>query len=395
MDSQSNDTKRPPRINLGGPFSAALRAASKTNLTFNDLTLRSKIEGAIAAILSTGVELLNSHLKDGWGEIDFGTGYAERDFRWIEECDSYICILPNDADGHPYRTDGTFVEIGYALAAGKDVALLIDSPENPEWSFFIRDLIKSPRVRVESLDSLMKSPEAVIFNGLLTNDNPYARRSITDVRLWNWFQHHVTLPLSVTVGEADLIVHPGVMNPRFSHSPDFMIGFWNIPTGARVLDMGCGCGVLGINALLSGAGELVAVDLNPAAVENTNENLQRNKVSHLGHAEISDIFSGVSGKFDVILFNPPYWDSKPARSLMERASFDSPGHGFLCAVIEQVQNYLRPNGRCFIAHSDQGNLSLLVNKIESSNLRIDKLHIQQPDKLDFHIRVGFEVSRKN
>jgi len=389
------DTIRPPRIFLGGPFSAALQVGKNGKLTFSDSGLRVKIEAAIKAIRSTGVDLLNSHLQDGWGEIDFGTDFAARDLRWIKECDSYISILPNDPEGNPYRSDGTFIEIGYALAAGKDVVLLIESPESPKWSFFIRDLLKSPLVRVESLDMLMKSPEILIFQGLLSNEMPHTRRKITDVRLWNWFQHRVDLPLFVTVGKADLVVFPGIMNPRFSHSPDFLMTFWRIPPGARVLDIGCGSGVLGVNALLAGAGELVAADLNPVAVENTNENLRRNNVSHLGHAVISDVFSNVSGQFDVILFNPPYWGDKPARDLTEMASFDSPNHGFLSAGIAQLHKYLKPNGRCFIAHADQGNLSLLVKKIESANLRIEDLHVQRPDKPDFHVRVGFEVSRKD
>jgi tRNA1(Val) A37 N6-methylase TrmN6 len=392
---QEYNTLRAPRIFLGGPFSAALHSDDKGNLTFHDSVLRSMIESAISAIRSTGVDLVSSHLKDGWGEIDFESGFATRDLQWIRECDSYICILPSDSDGQLYRTDGTFVEIGYALATGTDVVLLIDSPENTKWSFFIRDLLKSPLVRVESLDRLMESPEALIFQCLLNNNSPRTRKKITDVRLWNWLQHRVDLPLFVTVGKADLVVYPGIMNPRFSHSPDFLMSFWSIPAGARVLDIGCGCGVLGINALLAGAGELVAVDLNPVAVENTNENLRRNNVSHLGRAMISDVFSGVSGQFDIILFNPPYWGDKPASDLLERASFDSPDHGFLSTGIEQLRNYLKPNGRCFIAHSDQGNLSLLVQKLESANLSIEKLHIQRPDKPDFHVRVGFEVSRKN
>ncbi|MFP5309967.1 MAG: 50S ribosomal protein L11 methyltransferase [Actinomycetes bacterium] len=48
--------------------------------------------------------------------------------------------------------------------------------------------------------------------------------------------------------------------------------------GARVLDVGCGTGVLAIGAALAGAATVVAVDVDPDAVEVTLENAARNGV---------------------------------------------------------------------------------------------------------------------
>jgi len=47
-------------------------------------------------------------------------------------------------------------------------------------------------------------------------------------------------------------------------------------TGCRVLDMGCGTGVLGIVAARQGADRVVAVDIDPAAVQNARENADEN-----------------------------------------------------------------------------------------------------------------------
>ncbi len=47
----------------------------------------------------------------------------------------------------------------------------------------------------------------------------------------------------------------------------------------RVLDYGCGSGILAIGAALFGAREIDAVDIDPAAVQSTRENAQRNGVS--------------------------------------------------------------------------------------------------------------------
>src|SRR5262249_50900336 len=49
--------------------------------------------------------------------------------------------------------------------------------------------------------------------------------------------------------------------------------------GERVLDVGCGSGILAIGALLLGAGDAVATDVDPEAVEVTNENAVLNGVA--------------------------------------------------------------------------------------------------------------------
>ncbi|WP_432696462.1 50S ribosomal protein L11 methyltransferase [Marinobacterium sp. YM272] len=46
-----------------------------------------------------------------------------------------------------------------------------------------------------------------------------------------------------------------------------------------VVDYGCGSGILGIAALLLGAREVVAVDIDPQALTATRDNLERNKLS--------------------------------------------------------------------------------------------------------------------
>ena len=47
-------------------------------------------------------------------------------------------------------------------------------------------------------------------------------------------------------------------------------------TGAQVIDMGCGTGILGIAALLLGADALVAIDISSECVTNTLHNIQLN-----------------------------------------------------------------------------------------------------------------------
>jgi len=49
--------------------------------------------------------------------------------------------------------------------------------------------------------------------------------------------------------------------------------------GLRVIDYGCGSGILGVAAALLGAAEVIAVDIDPQALTATQENARRNAVA--------------------------------------------------------------------------------------------------------------------
>ena len=73
--------------------------------------------------------------------------------------------------------------------------------------------------------------------------------------------------------------------------------------GDRVLDMGCGCGILGITALRLGAGYVRAVDIDRRAVETAVENAKRNGVAGCFQAAVGDLTQGIEGKFHLIAAN--------------------------------------------------------------------------------------------
>ncbi len=72
--------------------------------------------------------------------------------------------------------------------------------------------------------------------------------------------------------------------------------------GARVLDVGCGSGILGIGAVRLGAAEVLGVDVDPLAVEAAAANARRNRVARRMRARTGSIPSG-AGPFDLALAN--------------------------------------------------------------------------------------------
>jgi len=74
--------------------------------------------------------------------------------------------------------------------------------------------------------------------------------------------------------------------------------------GKKILEMGCGCGFLSVLLSKLTKCEIVAVDINKEAVENTDLNARKNRANVL--ARQSDLFCNIEEKFDFIIFNPPY-----------------------------------------------------------------------------------------
>ena len=71
---------------------------------------------------------------------------------------------------------------------------------------------------------------------------------------------------------------------------------------ARVLDVGSGSGILSIAAAKLGAASVLAVDVDPIAVEASAANARRNRLSRLVNAREGSAPSG-EGPFDVVLAN--------------------------------------------------------------------------------------------
>lgn len=70
----------------------------------------------------------------------------------------------------------------------------------------------------------------------------------------------------------------------------------------KVLDFGCGSGVLGVCAASLGAESVLAVDIDPMAVKEAEVNFEKNNLSSIGCVQYGSL-EDVRGRFELIIAN--------------------------------------------------------------------------------------------
>lgn len=121
----------------------------------------------------------------------------------------------------------------------------------------------------------------------------------------------------------------------------------------RILEIGCGSGIVSLSAAAADAkNKVLGVDINPAAVGCAKANAAKNKIKNCKFIQ-SDLFSNVEGKFNVILFNPPYLPTGKEETLpdkRENAAYDGGKSGLQISLrfIKEAGAHLLPNGKVAI-----------------------------------------------
>ncbi|MGU3294862.1 HemK2/MTQ2 family protein methyltransferase [Williamsia sp. M5A3_1d] len=142
--------------------------------------------------------------------------------------------------------------------------------------------------------------------------------------------------------------------------------------GARVLDLCCGSGVIGIAAARLGAREVVSFDINPEAVRSTTQNAaSAGVVVDARQGSIADALA--AGPFDVVLSNPPYVPTPDDTEIggdMTASAWDagSDGRSVLDPLCGAVPDLLTPHGMCVIVHSETSGVETTIAMLEDGGL---------------------------
>jgi release factor glutamine methyltransferase len=147
----------------------------------------------------------------------------------------------------------------------------------------------------------------------------------------------------------------------------------DVEKGAQVLDVGTGCGILGILAAEK-AGNVVAVDSNPYAVRCARENSALNNVRSKMAFMQADLLTALIEKetFDLILFNAPYLPSveDEAESWIGRSwAGGINGRQVIDRFISEASPHLKPNSRILLMQSTLTNVEETIRKFEERNLK--------------------------
>jgi release factor glutamine methyltransferase len=147
---------------------------------------------------------------------------------------------------------------------------------------------------------------------------------------------------------------------------------------SRVLDMGTGTGILAAEAAkCSGVNEVVAADIGREAIDYCRKHIRSKKIRFV----VSDLFSNaaISGKFDLIIFNPPYL---PRHPVLKDAALDGGKNGYEVAVrfLGQAKKHLAKKGKILLLIS-----SLTKRKAVEQAIRKNKLRfrVTATKKIDF------------
>jgi 16S rRNA (guanine1207-N2)-methyltransferase len=147
----------------------------------------------------------------------------------------------------------------------------------------------------------------------------------------------IELTADLPAGPTRLVSLPGVFSAdRLDPGTALLLAHLPNLRGARVLDIGCGYGPIGVAAGQLGAAHVTMHDVNTLAVAAAAENCARHSVPATVRAAAG--ITGAGGPVDVILSNPPFHAGKrtqtaPAEAfLLEALTLLASGGQLLCVA---------------------------------------------------------------
>ncbi len=124
----------------------------------------------------------------------------------------------------------------------------------------------------------------------------------------------------------------------------------------RVLDMGTGSGIQGVTAAkIVEVTQVLAVDLNPTALDSAEKMAREEGVSGKMEFLLSDLYENVSCCFDWILFNTPYLPSEGTADEISWAGGPT-GSETIKRFLKDSPNFLSKGGSILMIYSSRSNI---------------------------------------
>ncbi len=223
----------------------------------------------------------------------------------------------------------------------RDFEELMDKKQSYDWDYVNEDLVASmsdvPKVtiyledteenrkQIHNVEAIIENLKSAVVSGLYGQDADFGTLQL-DVKFdddsqwkdkWKEFfkparisDNIVVKPTWETYDNVDgykvIEIDPGMAFGTGTHETTSLcvklLDKYQ-KTSDKVLDVGCGSGILSIAAALLGAEDVLGVDIDPIAVEVAAENLELNRVNDVARAQYGDLTKGVDYKANIVVAN--------------------------------------------------------------------------------------------
>ena len=177
--------------------------------------------------------------------------------------------------------------------------------------------------------------------------------------------------IALPTGAVSLRIPPGVHVPPPSTIE--LARLLDVRPGERVLELGCGTGLLAIAAAKLGAGRVVAVDLDGQALDAAVKNAERNGLSDRIEVRAGSWYEAVRDgeRFDVIIATPP---QTPGPRPFGPRYGGADGAKHLLAVVDGAPARLDPErGRLWMVAITIANVPEVMRRLRERFAKVDVL----------------------
>lgn len=141
-------------------------------------------------------------------------------------------------------------------------------------------------------------------------------------------------------------------------------------SGKKALDMGTGSGIQALTLVKNGA-DVEATDINSKALSEAEKRAEEQNFN-IKFIE-SDLFENISGKYDLVVFNPPYLQGGNEFEDGVTWRGGKKGTETIERFLNHVDDYLNPSGEVLIVLSDLVDNSPILENFEVETVREKKL----------------------
>jgi len=253
------------------------------------------------------------------------------------------------------------------FACGASAVTFVDAHDDPVLEPLPGEFRLWPATRVQALFAADSEPERLaralsgalgigveLIRALPVADRIWEREWLKDFHVMRFGRRLGVGPHHEPIEDSGAIVvrlDPGLAFGTGSHPTTALCLEWldrNLVTGARVIDYGCGSGILAVAAVKLGAQLAHCFDIDPQALIATRDNADANGIG--AYVRICDSADGLPRGVDALLANilcEPLCDLAPRFASLVRPG----GELVLSGIMEyQVSDVTRAYGACFDMH---------------------------------------------